>query len=183
MSTRDGINISLKVIGLMGLAGTVVVAPNALQGLSILLKKTSAKKTDHNRILKELKRQGLVLIAQNDDSMSYTLTPAGVHRLQNAMIDELNIRIPKKWDKKWRIITFDIPVLQSAERAAFTRHLKNLDFIMLQKSFWVLPYPCFEQVEQIAGHYNVLRYCTMLEANRLDELSVRRLLRHYPNLS
>lgn len=182
MTTRDGINAALKIIGLMGLAGTAVVAPNALQGLSLILKKSSAKKSDHNRILKELKRQGLVHITQKDDTISYTLTPAGAHRLQRVMVEEVRIPRPKKWDKKWRIVTFDIPVKQSAGRAAFTQHLQNLGFFMIQKSMWVYPYPCFEQIDKIAGHYNILRYCTLLEVGRLDELSTRRLLSRFKEL-
>jgi DNA-binding transcriptional regulator PaaX len=111
--------------------------------------------------------------------MHYTLTPAGAYRLQEVIIDELTIPDQKRWDKKWRLVSFDVPVGQSRARQKFVEQLQELNFIMMQKSLWVYPFPCFEQVEQLAGHYNVMRYCTLMEIDRLDELNTRKLLRHY----
>lgn len=179
MTTRDGINGSLKIIGLKGLDGLSVKAPNALRGLGILLKSSPARTADPSRILAELKRQGLVDISANAGNIKYTLTPAGAHRLQKISIDELKITTPKKWDKKWRVVTFDVPVSQSSQRVAFVERLQAFDFMMLQKSVWVHPAPCFAQVEQAAAYYNVLRWCTLMEVSRLDDLSARKLLRHF----
>lgn len=181
MTTRDGINASLKIIGLAGLTGVAIVAPNALQGFNLLTKKSS-KNLNRSRVLTELKRQGLVHITHQGSEFRYTITPAGAHRLQQSIIDELNIEIPKKWDKKWRIVTFDIPVQYSKQRAYFTARLQSFGFMMLQKSMWVHPASCLEQVEQLAAHYNVMRYCTLLEVGRMDELSTQRLLRHFKAL-
>lgn len=171
--------MALTVLGVAGLAGITIVAPNALQGLAPLLKKTSIKQSEYSRLLKELKRQSLVHISQDDGEIHYTLTPAGAYRLQEVIVDELTIPHQRKWDKKWRVIAFDVPVTQSKYRRHFVDKLQELNFIMLQKSVWVHPFPCFEQIEQLAGHYNVLRYCTLMEISKLDELSTRRLLRHY----
>jgi DNA-binding PadR family transcriptional regulator len=182
MTTRDGINTALKIIGLAGLAGVVVAAPNATQGLQFLLKKSKKKDLNYQRVMTELKRQGLVHITQNGDRLHYTVTPAGVHRLQQLMLDEIKIEIPKKWDKRWRVVSFDVPVTHSKQRMAFTQRLRGFNFMMLQKSIWIHPAPCFEQIEQLASHYNIMRYCTLLEVNKLDELTARRLLRHYNSL-
>jgi DNA-binding transcriptional regulator PaaX len=183
MSTRDEINTVLKIIGLVGLAGVVIVAPNATQGLQLLIKKSKKKVDNYQRVLAELKRQGLVHITQDEDRVRYTVTPAGVHRLQQLMLDEIKIEMPKKWDKKWRIVSFDVPVTHSKQRIAFTQRLRGYNFIMLQRSIWVHPAPCFEQIEQLAAHYNVMRYCTLLEVDRMDELTTRKLLRAYRPLS
>lgn len=179
MNTKQGINRVLRVIGLAGFAGVAVIAPNALRGLNILLKKSGLDKPKQQRILAELKRQGLVHISGSGGSVQFTITPAGAHRLQQANIDEIAINMPKKWDGRWRLVTFDIPLQQSAQRQAFTTKLKSSGFVMLQKSLWVHPAPCFEQVEIIAGHYNVLRYCTLLEISSIDELSAKKLLSHF----
>jgi len=102
--------------------------------------------------------------------------------LQEVIVDELVIPRPGKWDKRWRIVAFDIPVTQSRSRQKFVDRLQTLNFIMLQKSLWVHPFPCFDQVEQLAGHYNVMRHCTFVEVSQLDELAARRLLRRFTNL-
>ncbi len=179
MSTKKTINIALTVFGAAGLAGITVVAPNALQGLAPLLKRTSVKDSDYVRLLKEFKRQGLVYITRSGGEIHYTLTPAGAYRLQEVIINELVIPRPGKWDKHWRLVAFDIPIAQSRSRQKFVDRLQALNFAMLQKSLWVHPFPCFSQIEQLAGHYNVLRYCSLMEIDRLDELATRKLLRHF----
>ncbi len=180
MNTKEGINTTLKLIGLTGLSGVVISAPNATQGLKQLLKKS--KGINHQRVLAELKRQGLVHITQDEDRMHYTVTPAGAHRLQLMILDEIIIEVPKKWDKRWRVVSFDVPITHSKQRMAFTQKLRGYNFIMLQKSVWVHPAPCFDQIEQLASHYNIMRYCTLLEVTRLDELTTRKLLRHFKTL-
>lgn len=182
MKTKQAINIALQVLGVAGLVGIVIVAPNALQGLAPLLKKTSIKDSDYARLLKELKRQGLVYITQSGGEIHYTLTPAGAYRLQEMVVDELVIPRPSKWDKRWRLVTFDIPVAQSRSRQKFVGKLQTLNFTMLQKSLWVYPFPCFDQIEQLAGHYNVFRYCNLMEVDRLDEVATRKLLRHFQSV-
>jgi DNA-binding transcriptional regulator PaaX len=183
MRTRDGINTVLKIIGLVGFSGVVVVAPNATQGLQLLIKKSKKEVDNYQRVLAELKRQDLVHITQDEDRVRYTITPAGVYRLQQLMLDEIKIEVPKKWDKKWRVVSFDVPVSHSKQRMGFTQKLRGYNFVMLQRSVWVHPAPCFEQIEQLAAHYNVLRYCTLLEVGRMDELTVRKLLKAYQSLS
>lgn len=182
VSTRKTINVALQVLGIAGLAGITIVAPNALQGLAPLLKKTHIKNSDYGRLLKELRRQGLVHITQGDGTVHYTLAPAGVYRLQEIIVDELNIPKPSKWDKRWRLVSFDVPVAQSRSRQKFVEKLHGLNFTMLQKSLWAHPFPCFDQIELLAGHYNVMRYCSFMEISQVDELTARKLLRRYVDL-
>lgn len=182
MRTKNGINLALKIIGLTGLTATVIVASNATQAFAKLIKNPELKQSDYQNILRELKRQGLVLIDQQDDAINFSLTPAGAHRLQNTLIEELSIPRPTIWDKRWRIITFDIPVKMSRQRQKFTSLLQANDFYMLQRSIWIHPFPCAPQVEQLASHFNVLRYCSFIEAARLDESSTKRLVRHFSSL-
>lgn len=182
LGMKQSINAALFVIGMAGLNGMVIVAPNALQGLAPLLGKTGIKQTDYSKLLKELRRQGLVDITKYKDQVCYTITPAGAYRLQAVIIDNLAIPSPAKWDKKWRLVAFDIPNGKSRSRKKFVIKLQDLGFTMLQKSLWVHPFPCFEQVEHIAGHYNVLRYCSLMEVGRLDEIATKKLLRSYPGL-
>jgi len=179
MTTRETINSALKVLGLSGMSGVVVDAPNALKALDKILTSSPAETVNRNRLMAELKRQSLVHIEAAGDSYHFTLTPAGIHRLQQSIIDELKIEMPAHWDKKWRIVSFDIPLNYSRQRAAFVVRLRELGFTMMQKSLWVHPADCFDVIERLAGHYNLLRFCTFIEASKLDEQSNRRLLRLY----
>ncbi|MBI1952101.1 hypothetical protein HYS42_00060 [Candidatus Saccharibacteria bacterium] len=180
--TKVALNTALKVVGVAGLSGITIAAPNALQALDLILEKSSASESDYVKLLKELKRQGLVIITPHGEEVRFNLTPAGAYRLQEIIIDELEIDKPSTWDKKWRLVTFDIPIKYSTQRKYFVDQLQNLGFVMIQRSLWVHPFPCFEQVELIGGHYNVLRYCSLMEISRLDDLSTRRLLLSFKDL-
>ncbi len=62
-------------------------------------------------------------------------------------IDELKIKKTKKWDGKWRIIIFDIAQLKNLYRNIFRGKLKELGFYPLQKSVWVCPYNCKDEID------------------------------------
>ena len=127
----------------------------------------------------DLKRRSYIHVLHKDDSYHYSLTKKGHQRLKESIIDELEIPFPNQWDKKWRLVTFDVPVEKSRQRAYFTARLQSLGFMMMQRSLWVYPFPCFEQLEQIAGHYHLLGYCSLMEVQKLDEISIKRLLAHF----
>lgn len=177
MDTRSAINLTLKILGRKGFEPTSFVAKSPLDGLKELLNHQPEVNTQN--LLRELKRQSLVGISLKPNGVSFNLTPAGAHRLQNINITELAIPRPPVWDHKWRLIAFDVPLNYSANRLKFTKHLQQLDFYMLQRSIWLHPYPCFLELEQIAGFYNIWRYCSVMEVNGLDHKSTNKLMRHF----
>lgn len=168
MTTKAALNVALKVVGAHGFDGVHVRASNYEQALSRLLTRTTVPSGSIATVLREFRRQKLVDFAKNTQNITLTLTPAGASRLQQLSIDELRIKKPARWDNRWRFVTFDIPVNQSKERVKLTRQLQKLGFQLLQRSLWVHPYPCFTEVEKVAGHFNLMRYCTVFEAGKFD---------------
>ena len=63
-----------------------------------------------------------------------SLTPEGRKLAGYMQIDALVIKRPAKWDKKWRIVLFDIAQLKSVHRNAFRAKLKELGFVPFQKA-------------------------------------------------
>ncbi len=179
MANREAINVVLKIIGLAGFSGTTITAPSASAGLARLLGESHDRPTGMNRLLYDLQRRGLVEVIKDDKQVIYTLTPAGAYRLQALQLAQIRIPIPKVWDRKWRLAAFDVPTSSSRQRQEFVAKLQALNFFMLQKSLWVYPFPCFSQVEEIAGYYNVLRYLSLMEISCLDQASARRLHQHF----
>src|SRR3990167_6359402 len=99
MNAKDAVKLCLKALGLTGLMGVAVVAPNAVQGLELIIKKKSkVAPNNYKRLLNDMKRRGYIHVMQDGDSFRYSLTPAGAHRLQQIIIDEIEIPKPKKWD-------------------------------------------------------------------------------------
>jgi DNA-binding transcriptional regulator PaaX len=104
-----------------------------------------------------------------------TLTPAGAYRLSESILNDLVIPASKRWDRKWRMITYDIPASKSHERYVFVSHLKRLGFCMIQKSVWFYPYPCIDIIEAITESLGISRYVTIAEVSELDRSTESKL--------
>ena len=67
----------------------------------------------------------------------------------------LRLKKPKRWDKKWRMVLFDIPETQKKIRDALRLKLKNLRFLEFQKSVFIYPYSCKDEINFIINFYNI----------------------------
>jgi len=70
----------------------------------------------------------------------------------------------KKWDKKWRVVIFDIPKEFNKKRDIFRGKLKELGFYMLQKSVFIFPYPCENELEDLCSMIGIEDYVDILVA-------------------
>jgi DNA-binding transcriptional regulator PaaX len=70
-------------------------------------------------------------------------------------IDNLRIQKPKKWDKEWRLVIFDISELKKTQREAFRGKLKDLGFSLLQRSVWIQPFDCRAEIELLREFFGL----------------------------
>lgn len=106
--------------------------------------------------------------AHKDGSTTLILSEEGKKRALTFKIDEMQIRQPKMWDKKWRIVTFDIPEEQKRVRDALRGHLRRLGLSELQKSVFVYPYPCINEIDFIVEWFNIRPYVRQITADFID---------------
>lgn len=85
--------------------------------------------------------------------VSYALTSTGKKILSEDRIWKSSIPKPKKWDGKWRLVMFDIPVDARKRRDAFRLRLKHLGLVCYQNSVWIYPYPLDEIVGDVCDFY------------------------------
>ncbi|MBU4299399.1 hypothetical protein KJ636_05135 [Patescibacteria group bacterium] len=103
----------------------------------------------------KLKRKGLIKIEKKNHQIYISLTKEGKKRAGMFQIDSLEIKKPKKWDRKWRILIFDIAQLKKLYREAFRGKLKELGFYQLQKSVWVYPFNCEPEINLLKDFFGL----------------------------
>lgn len=83
---------------------------------------------------------------QADGTIEVRLTKDGKMKLEQWSLEDLTIKTSKRWDKRWRIVAFDISEKRKKAREALRKMLKQLGFYQLQKSLFVFPYPCEAEI-------------------------------------
>lgn len=102
-------------------------------------------------------------IIEKTGSEKYRFTKKGEVWLRGSLLRyarDLNI----KWDKKWRLVIFDIPQEFHNERNRFRQKLKALGFYKVQKSVFAFPYPCEDELARICGQLNISDYINVIRA-------------------
>jgi len=102
-----------------------------------------------------LRKKGYINIGKRNRQIYISLTKEGKKKAGVFQIDALTIKKPKKWDKKWRIVIFDIAQLKKTYREAFRGKLKELGFYPLQKSVWVYPFDCQAETELLKDFFGL----------------------------
>jgi CRISPR/Cas system-associated endoribonuclease Cas2 len=164
----------LRLFLLGGIGATALMAPNAIGALEKPLEKAMKhidRSVDKRQLAYYMKRTDIVEVEQQPDG-SYTirLTGKGERRGHKVMFENMEVPRPARWDGRWRLVVFDVPEKHRNARFALSEKLKELGFCMLQKSLWVHPFPCLEQIAVIKHVYpEVADYVVMLEADSIDQ--------------
>jgi len=87
-----------------------------------------------------LKKRGLVNVEYRGNQIYISLTDEGKKRAGKYKIDDLKIKTAENWDKKWRVLIFDVEENYRIKREALRGKIKELGLYQLQKSVWVCPY-------------------------------------------
>lgn len=134
-------NALLAAVGITGLLLVSMAAPNTLQ----LLGKFGGNKyrfaNQTKNALTRLARKKYVTFVERDGKRFARITEEGRASLQLQTM-KLSVARPKRWDKRWRVVLFDIPEKKRAVRNALRAHMRHIGFYRLQDSAWVYPYDC-----------------------------------------
>ena len=118
----------------------------------------------YNQTLRRMEKRGLVKSRKVGPNIEIRITKKGINLFKRKGAG-LKILKPKKWDRKWRFVIFDIPEDKREARDTFRDALKALEFEHIQKSVWVLPYPCRNEILRLCEDLEVSDYATLIEGN------------------
>jgi len=117
-----------------------------------------------------LRRSGFIKLQKRNGQMYISLTEKGRKAAGWLQIDELKIKQPRKWDKKWRIVVFDIAHLKKLHRDAFRGKLKELGFQPVQKSVWIYPYNCKDEIDLLRDFFGLTEQeIRLIAADKIGE--------------
>ncbi len=105
------------------------------------------------RTLDRLEKAKQVTIVYEHGKEVVRLTQNGKRKILKYTIETLSVEKPKHWDGKWRVVLYDIPENHSGMRDFIRETLRSMGFYAIQESVYILPYPCFEQIEFLREYY------------------------------
>ena len=121
------------------------------------------------RAINSLYISHLIQEKQNrDGTTTLVLSENGKHKTLRFNIDKMEIKKPAVWDKKWRIVMFDVPEKLKRLRDSLRLHFQEIGLIELQKSVLVFPYPCNKEIEFILEFYNARKHVRFILAEKID---------------
>ena len=166
------IDVSRKLLSglLFGTAFTVaMLRPSALHDLikAYLKDKEKLSAEDSEIIYEKLRKDRFVEIVRKKDKYYLGITGKGKRQLVEYSIDTIKIR-KQKWDGKWRMVAFDIPESLRLGRDVLRKKIKDIGFIKIQKSVWVSPYECADEINLICATYDVSEFVTYAEIEKID---------------
>jgi len=132
----------LAAVGLSGLLLVAMAAPNAIQ----LLGKTSIGKRFKDQTLTTLSRlakEGLIKFEKRGGKRYARITEKGRKVLALELQKKaLQAQAKKRWDRRYRIVIFDIAEVRRSIRIRLRETMRAAGFVRLQDSVWVYPYDC-----------------------------------------
>lgn len=163
-------NAVLGLLAAGAIIGIALVAPGvpgAIVKLGKQFRRYERKRL--RQIVKRLADQEVISFKQEGEETIVKITEKGKQKILKFDIDKLQIREPDSWDGRWRIVLFDVPETKKLAREALRRKLKELGFYQLQKSAFVYPYECKEEISFIRAVYEIKDCTKYVVVEELEE--------------
>lgn len=125
-------------------------------------------KINFSKEIYRLKRAGTIKRYFDDKGDFLEITPKGKEIVKKYLVDQIEISLPAKWDKKWRLVIFDIPDDKRNARDILRDKLEAIGFYQLQESVYVFPFECLIEIDVLRKIYLVKPYVQYIIADRIE---------------
>lgn len=163
--------IILMTLGAVGVMSVALVAPNAIQVLKMFEGKKKYKTKLGYRIQSALTRlidDGSIKKTKNNGKPHFELTLKGREKLENLSRFYSLVKKPKKWDGKWRIVSFDVNEKRRSVRDKLRYTLRLVGFHQLHQSMWIYPYDCEDLVSLLKTDLHVGKNVLYIIADKVE---------------
>lgn len=162
----------LDSVATAGILSIGLIAPNVIGTMSKMgiLPKPRQREYIASSGAKLVKR-GLLKF----ENGNYQLTVNGERVLRRWELSSHELKKPRKWDSKWRMIIFDIPEKKRRVRKQISTLFNQAGFYRLQDSVWVYPYDCEDVIGLLKTDFGIGKDVLYIIANEIEN---DRHLRH-----
>jgi DNA-binding transcriptional regulator PaaX len=176
---------ALKYTGLITLAATSPkfnrkILSTIIKQFAWELKKDKAEERRLYNAFYRLNKKGFIKTLYRGSQLHISLTEEGKQYLKRYSFDGLEIKKPKKWDKKWRVLIFDIKETHRLKREALRGKLKELDLYKLQDSVWIYPYDFQEEINLLRDFFGLNK--DEMRVMTVEEVEDDKNIKSYYNL-
>ncbi len=127
------------------------------------------------RCRREFHHDRVVEYGEDDDgNIKIVLSEQGKERVLQFKIGQLALPKLKHWDGHWRIVLYDIPEKKKPAREALREKLKELGFYEWQKSVFIYPFPCRDEIDFLTEFFEIRSYVRYAElSNPTNEAELK----------
>ena len=118
--------------------------------------------------------------AEKENKIQIRLTEQGKRYIKKHQESEW--RLPSTWDKKWRLVVFDIPEEKRILRDHLRRYLKILGFGKVQRSIWISPYNFIKEIRKYTDKLKLSGYVFQITADEFQGFSESILVQTFWNI-
>lgn len=179
---RKGV-IEKAIIGTLALGGMLTIAMMAPKVLSVIKREhldyvlPQDPKQRLRETISRMKRKSLITFKEIHGKRYPRLTTLGRQQIERVSLGELTIHKPFRWDRRWRMVIFDIEESRQNDRKKIRRLLQRLGFLQLQRSVWIHPYDCEEIIALIKTDMRIGRNVLYIIADAIEH--DRHLRKHF----
>ena len=165
--------VGLTLLCMIAICGVVVVAataPNIFSafGHSGKYRRYFDKKRLTDRVYYFKRRKYIEMKRNGKNNAEIKLTDCGKEQIIRHVLSNFKMTSQKHWDGVWRVVIFDIPEKNKWAREGLRYSLKRLGFYQLQKSTFVFPYPCKDEIEFLGRLYDRDNYIRFIETKTIS---------------
>lgn len=129
---------------------------------------TKFNKKQLYRSLRDLKRQQIIEIDSENGIGVVKLTDKGKTSIYRFALDTIKVIKPLVWDRKWRLVIYDVMEFNKGTRERLRRYLKSVGFYPLQDSVYLHAYPCDDVVEFLRSYLGVKGEVRLVTASTIE---------------
>ncbi len=162
----------LQAVATAGVLSVAAVAPGVVGAMAKLgIIPTKRQKEIVKRSRQRLVEKGLL----EYKNKTLRLTKKGEATLRVISVADFKSAKPKKWDRKWRVLIFDIKEYHRSLRDKIRRTLNSIGFVHLQHSVWIYPYDCEDLITLLKADFKVGKDLLYMIVDELEhDMSLRK---------